>query len=188
MPKKKTTKKKIAPKKAAQSAKVGMKGLWSTFAIIIITAIVAGGAVYFLQTSTLQEEQEQNKILKTGSQSQIENLQSQIEQLRQDKEDLGTLLSLAPSAKPFEGWDQYFPATGDSVIKGELNLNVRSLLGNPELLIRQGDKEVWVFHPYDQDSTGLYLFFENGKLINSKLDEFNGFGNDLIDNEANWEE
>lgn len=126
--------------------------------------------------------------MKSGKQSQIENLQSQIEQLKQDNEAAAQLLALAPTQKPAEGWEEYFPEEGDSTLKGNSWLKVKTILGEPSVLIRQGDKEVWVFMPFDQDPTGLYLFFKEDKLLKHRLDEFNGLSNSLIDNEENWTE
>lgn len=35
-------------------------------------------------------------------------------------------------------------------------------------------KEIRVYMPYQEDSTGLYIFFENEIVIEFKMDEFNG--------------
>src|SRR5690606_31961497 len=35
-------------------------------------------------------------------------------------------------------------------------------------------KEIRVYMPYHEDSTGLYIFFENEIVIEFKMDEFNG--------------
>lgn len=52
--------------------------------------------------------------------------------------------------------------------------------GEPIAMIRQGksgtegSKEAWVYHVYPQDSTGLYIFFQDGKSVEHRLDSFNG--------------
>ncbi len=52
--------------------------------------------------------------------------------------------------------------------------------GEPIAMIRQGEsgtegsKEAWVYHVYPKDSTGLYIFFRDGKSVEHRLDSFNG--------------
>ncbi len=53
-------------------------------------------------------------------------------------------------------------------------------LGEPIAIIRQGyreegrSKEAMVYHVYDQDATGLYIFFERGTSVDYRLDSFHG--------------
>lgn len=53
-------------------------------------------------------------------------------------------------------------------------------LGEPIALIRQGyreegrSKEAMVYQMYDQDATGLYIFFERGVSVDYRLDSFHG--------------
>lgn len=57
------------------------------------------------------------------------------------------------------------------------------IIGEPRFLLRQGhrdadrSKEIWILHIYKKDSTGLYLFFEDGKIADWQLDTFMGIGN-----------
>lgn len=56
-------------------------------------------------------------------------------------------------------------------------------IGEPRFVIRQGDRdapfhrEIWILPIYLEDSTGLYLYFENGVVTKWRLDTFMGMGN-----------
>ena len=57
------------------------------------------------------------------------------------------------------------------------------LIGEPPHLLRQGHrgsgwhKEVWILPIYQKDSTGLYIYMEDGKVADWRLDTFMGIGN-----------
>lgn len=69
---------------------------------------------------------------------------------------------------------------------GFLDLNGRTIneidevLGDAPIVVKQSiigapiRKEIRVYLPYREDSTGLYIFFENEMVIEFKMDEFNG--------------
>jgi hypothetical protein len=64
--------------------------------------------------------------------------------------------------------------------------NVQQQLGDAPVLVRmsrQGAplrREVRVYFPYEEDSTGLYLFFRNEVVVAFQMDEFNGLSNPAI--------
>lgn len=76
--------------------------------------------------------------------------------------------------------------------EGYLSLNGRSLsdlqahLGDPPVLVRQSvpnaplRREVRVYMPYEKDPTGLYIFIENERVVNFRMDEFNGLRNSSL--------
>jgi hypothetical protein len=59
-------------------------------------------------------------------------------------------------------------------------VEIDQVLGSSPILVRQSiqgapiRKEIRVYLPYEEDSTGLYLYFENERVVAFKLDEFNG--------------
>ncbi len=69
---------------------------------------------------------------------------------------------------------------------GFLDLNGRTMneideaLGDAPIVVKQSikgapiRKEIRIYMPYQDDSTGLYIFFENEMVIEFKMDEFNG--------------
>jgi len=87
--------------------------------------------------------------------------------------------------------ESYSPLHGDD---GYLNLINRSMsdidtyLGVAPIVIKQSvtgapvRREIRVYLPYQEDLTGLYLFFQNERIVAFKMDEFNGIHNsDLLD-------
>ena len=38
----------------------------------------------------------------------------------------------------------------------------------------KNNREIWIYHPYDYDPTGLYIYFKGDNVVKTKLDEFNG--------------
>ncbi len=96
---------------------------------------------------------------------------------------------------PKDGWEQYFPEGAETTLMGESTARVRELLGEPPFLIRsiavnpESSREIWIFSPFDQDPTGLYLFFKGGKLDSTESNEFNGLqGADLLNRPGFWTE
>jgi len=66
--------------------------------------------------------------------------------------------------KPKSDWKEYFPSTLETTLLGETKNKVENLLGIPPVLARDTatksseSKEVWIYYPYDTDSTGLYIY------------------------------
>jgi hypothetical protein len=60
---------------------------------------------------------------------------------------------------------------------------IQRVLGDPPVLVRQSvagapiRKEVRVYFPYEEDSTGLYLYIKNEKVEAFRLDTFLGLQN-----------
>ncbi|MBS3900398.1 MAG: hypothetical protein KGZ54_00050 [Dethiobacter sp.] len=140
-----------------------------------------------------------------GNQARLDELQQEVTSLRTEKETLqGQITALETEAAelrqgqeikriPKDGWEQYFPEGAESTLKGESTARVRELLGEPPFLIRsiavnpEFSREIWIFTPFDQDPTGLYLFFKGGKLDSAELNEFNGLpGSDLLNRPGFW--
>ena len=91
------------------------------------------------------------------------------------------------SAKPKDGWDGVDLAgmTRDELLE-VLGCPLHSMrlgaVGNPAYI-----RELWVYHPYDEDPTGLYIWLQGGVFHASRLDEFNGFWGFEFDNPEFWE-
>ncbi len=57
------------------------------------------------------------------------------------------------------------------------------LIGKPPNVLRQGHresgwhKEIWILPIYLKDSTGLYIYIQNGEVADWRLDTFVGIGN-----------
>lgn len=132
------------------------------------------------ENAALQAEKEELE-------SRVASLQEEVRQLREgaDGEDI--------NRQPREGWEQYFPDPETTTLTGESPARVRELLGRPPYLIRsiaavpEYSREIWIYVPYDEDPTGLYLFFKGNRLTDSRLDEFAGLYNSgLLDWEDFW--
>lgn len=140
-----------------------------------------------------------------GDQTRVRELEQEVATLRGEKETLqGRVTALEAEVAelrqggeirrtPKVGWEQYFPEGAETTLKGESTARVRELLGEPPFLIRsiavnpQFNREIWIFAPFDQDPTGLYLFFKGGQLDSAELNEFNGlYGSGLLDREDFW--
>jgi hypothetical protein len=141
-------------------------------------------------------------------QRQVTNLEAENTTLRSDKEELQNRVATLEaeveqlheqeqpdeiSRKPKDGWEQYFPEAEETTLTGESTNRVRELLGRPPVLIRsiaanqQFNREIWVYMPFDEDPTGLYLFFKGDRLDSSLKNEFNGlYGSGLLDIEEFW--
>jgi len=140
-----------------------------------------------------------------GNQVRVKELEQEVATLRTEKETLqGKVTALEAEVvglrqgeelrrTPKDGWEQYFPEGAETTLKGEPIARVRELLGEPPFLIRsiavnpEFSREIWIFSPFDQDPTGLYLFFKGGKLDSAELNEFNGLqGSNLLDRADFW--
>lgn len=132
----------------------------------------------------LQQEADTLRTDKEKLQGQITALESEVTALRQGQEI---------SRMPKDGWEQYFPEGAETTLKGESTARVSELLGEPPFLIRsiavnqEFSREIWIFSPFDQDPTGLYLFFKAGKLDSAELNEFNGLqASNLLERPGFW--
>jgi len=91
------------------------------------------------------------------------------------------------SAKPKEGWEgvDLSGMTRDELLE-VLGCPLHSMrlgaVGNPAYI-----RELWVYHPYDEDPTGLYIWLQGGVFHASRLDEFSGFWGFEFDNPEFWE-
>ncbi len=89
--------------------------------------------------------------------------------------------------KPKAGWEAV-DLTG--LTRGQL----LEALGCPPHVIRmtsvvspEFNKELWVYHPYDEDPTGLFIWLKGNVFHHSMLNEFNGFGCYELTNPDFWE-
>ncbi|MBT9148458.1 MAG: hypothetical protein DDT32_02232 [Syntrophomonadaceae bacterium] len=142
-----------------------------------------------------------------GNQTRVKELEQEVTTLRTEKETLqGQITALEKDAAelrqgqeirrvPKDGWEQYFPEGTETTLMGESTARVRELLGEPPFLIRsiavnpEFSREIWIFTPFDQDPTGLYLFFKGGKLDSTESNEFNGLqASDLLNRPGFWTE
>jgi hypothetical protein len=77
-------------------------------------------------------------------------------------------------------YDQFLNEEGYLDLLGRTLDEIDQVLGSSPILVRQSiqgapiRKEIRVYLPYEEDSTGLYLYFENERVVAFKLDEFNG--------------
>lgn len=68
------------------------------------------------------------------------------------------------------------------VVSGRTVDELLDLIGEPPHMLRQGHrgsgwhKEVWILPIYQEDSTGLYIYIENGQVADWRLDTFVGIG------------
>lgn len=167
----------------------------------LITAVVVGAAFFFLggrapivngdggeleeQVAALEEENE-------ALEEEVAALNEEVTELREENEALREHTQI--HREPKEGWEQYFPDAETTTLEGEPIEDVRRLLGEPPFLVRstavdpQNSREVWVYTPFADDPTGLYLFFSGGRLEKSRLDEFPGLrGSFIWDDEDFWQ-
>ncbi len=90
------------------------------------------------------------------------------------------------SQKPRSGWEVFFPGATTTTLMDEHIGKVERILGPPPFLVRstavkpQFSREIWIFLPYDEDPTGLYVYFKGGRVHKSRLDEFNGLPGSAI--------
>ncbi len=79
-----------------------------------------------------------------------------------------------PTIRPKPGWE-------DVSLENKHRDELIQILGYPANLVRMAavdpanNRELWVYHPYEQDPTGLYIYLKGDVFYYSKLDEFMGF-------------
>lgn len=88
--------------------------------------------------------------------------------------------------KPQPGWESH-------TLIGMTRQQALKTLGCPPHYVRMtsplgtlGERELWVYLPYDKDSTGLYLWLKAGVVHQSRLDTFSGFWTHEMDNPDFW--
>ena len=181
---------------------------------VLITALVVGAAVYFARDQRITGLQQQVEMLErtnaelqndnTELKEEIATLQEQIANETEEEGDNGEdgengengadgVPGIVISRIPKPGWEAYFPDFETTTLLDEPVDEVRNLLGEPPFLIRsiavnpQANREIWIYMVAEKDPTGLYLFFKANRLVNSRLDEFNGLPNSgLLDYPDFW--
>ncbi len=159
---------------------------------VLITALVVGVGTYILrgqQVARLTQDVTELESANQALQEQVDTLQEQLETIPGENGDNNTDISQTPR----EGWDAYFPDPESTTLEGESVEQVRSLLGDPPVLLRSiaanpvYNREIWIYLPYEEDPTGLYIFFKGNQVIGNRLDEFTGLYNSgLLDDEDFW--
>lgn len=157
---------------------------------VLITALVVGAGTYLLrQIARLEQDVTALESANEALQEQVETLQEQIGTLPGENGNSGTDIPRAPR----KGWEAYFPEPESTTLEGEPVERVRSLLGEPPVLIRSiaanpiYNREIWIYMPYEEDPTGLYIYFKGNQVIGSRLDEFNGvYNSGLLDDKDFW--
>lgn len=162
----------------------------------LITALVVGGLTYWL-TGTREAAPDNGAVAELEGQVaslQQENsaLQEENAALKEENEELTEARQI--QRQPKAGWEQYFPDAETTTLAGEPIEDVRQILGEPPFLVRstaaspQNNREVWVYTPFEDDPTGLYLFFKGNRLTSSRLDEFPGLRQSYIwEDEEFWQ-
>lgn len=176
------------------SAKKMMMFVMGVFLLTVLTLSgcrTDGGKVSELEARVTQLEQEIAVV-----QAERDELQTSVETLTAENAVLrqgGSTPELQISRKPKAGWEKYFPTAETTTLQGETTSKLRELLGEPPHLIRSMavntafSREIWIYVPFDEDPTGLYLYFKGGTLDRSRSDEFNGlYGSGLLDNDQFW--
>ncbi len=76
---------------------------------------------------------------------------------------------------PYPGWET-------AELHGLTREQLLDALGCPPHIIRmtsvvseEYNRELWVYHPFDDDPTGLFIWLKGDVFHRSRLDEFNGF-------------
>jgi len=96
-------------------------------------------------------------------------------------DSLGFYSSETPKYKlDVSPYNQFLNTEGYLDLLGRSMTEIDAVLGESPIVVRQSikgapiRKEIRVYMPYQEDSTGLYIFFENERIIEFKMDEFNG--------------
>ncbi|MEW5922150.1 MAG: hypothetical protein AB1796_14635 [Bacillota bacterium] len=159
---------------------------------VLITALIVGAATYFVHVQRIAGLQQQVETLERTNaklQSTNEELREQVAALQKQaangpgEEGKDDVRGLVISRTPRPGWQTYFPDAENTTLLNEPVDRVRKLLGEPPFLIRsiaanpEFNREIWIYMAGEEDPTGLYLFFKANRLVQSRLDEFNGLYN-----------
>lgn len=183
--------KKLGAKKMKRSAKHYVVGI----TLLVLLLALSGCGTNGEDTSELQTRISQLEAENEALRLENEELKNTVASL---EEQLGAVpnggtYELEINRYPHPGWEQYFPDFETTTLEGYSTAEIRELLGEPPYLIRsiavveEASREIWIFMAYEEDPTGLYLFFKGDELHSSVLDEFNGLYNSgLLEGESFW--
>ncbi len=183
---------------------------WAVLATAVVTAVAVGALFLFVlpaaeendvtepspdieqlesRIAELEAENAELQTLVEGAQAENAELQAALSELEEER---ARIARREIDHAPAEGWEEYFPEPESTTLEGESVEDVLELLGEPPFMIRSiaalpnANREVWVYVPFEDDPTGLYLFFKGNRLESSRLDEFPGlYLSGLLD--AEWE-
>lgn len=102
------------------------------------------------------------------------------ERLRESQESVDLESNVQRYRLDVAPYNRLLNSEGYLDLKGRSMKEIDEILGESPIIVRQSVKgaplrrEVRVYLPYQEDSTGLYLFFQNETIIEFKMDEFNG--------------
>jgi hypothetical protein len=166
----------------------GNKTLLIVAIAVLVTALVVFMAVDSLRAQKIEGLERQLETLENENAELNEQIAVLQEQTK-NKPGEGKEISRAP--RP--GWEAYFPNAETTTLLNEPVDKVRSLLGEPPVLLRSiaanpaFNREIWIYMPGEEDPTGLYIYFKGDRVFGSRLDEFNGLYNSgLLDDEDFW--
>ncbi|EEG76969.1 bZIP transcription factor [Dethiobacter alkaliphilus] len=164
-------------------------------ALLVLLLALSGCGTNGEDTSELQARISELEADNEALRLENEELQNTVASLEAQlgTEPNGDTYELEINRFPHSGWEQYFPEYDTTTLEGYSTAEVRELLGEPPFLIRsiavveEASREIWIFMAYEDDPTGLYLFFKGDELYSSVLDEFNGLYNSgLLEGESFW--
>ncbi len=176
---------------------------------VVVTAVVVGGLAFLLRPTpeALDPSEDEMRSRVVELEEDVQALQGENQELREQvlaleeeleslEEEIGEgedLVEGEVRRKPKPGWQEYFPEAETTTLLGESIVEVRQLLGEPAFKIRSiavnpaANREIWIFTPFEEDPTGLYLFFKGNQLWRSRMDEFMGlYGSELLQDEDFW--
>jgi outer membrane murein-binding lipoprotein Lpp len=159
---------------------------------VLTTALVVGTGIHLLRAQAIASLEEQVRTLENTNAELRDEVTALREHVKaepgQDEGRGGEI-----SREPRPGWDAYFPNAETTTLVGTSVEEVRGLLGDPPVLLRSiarnpgFNREIWVYMPYPEDPTGLYMFFKGNQVSGSRLDEFNGLYNSgLLEDATFW--
>lgn len=136
-----------------------------TFFVVMMLALVICSSHNVFLKKKVQVLNKEGEALKMH----LSSLDKEVKELRK-----------GASEKPKDGWKQHFSNPAKTDLIGKTKDEAEDILGAPLILLREATKEVWIYHPYDTDSTALYIYIQEDKVTNGFLDEYNGLGNSEI--------
>jgi len=142
------------------------------------------------RTARFEQRVKSLESVNSELQKQVSALQEQIK--TEPKQEGDTRVGITRQPRP--GWQAYFPTAETTTLAGKSIDEVRDLLGEPPVLLQsiarnpEFNREIWVFMPFEEDPTGLYIFFKGDRVSGSRVDEFNGIVNSgLLDDTDFWQ-
>ena len=177
------------------------KKIFSIICIIIFTTFLFTGCQENSQEviGELNEEVLHLKDIIAEKEQEIGVMQERIHQLQQEG-DNGAYVVIYKHKNlglPKGDWAKEFPDypfNKDSIQKyiNKTTNEMKTIFGEPYLTIQHTDidREYWVYLPnvggISEDSTGIYLKFENDKVVDLRIDEFNGIVHEMIEVYLDW--